>query len=189
MKRRPACQVPPGEPEIPTVGRRGALLLGLGGMLAGCGFHPVYMATGNNPGAAAGLAEIEVKPIYERPGQILRQALLGRLRIEPGTPRKFDLDVKFWISGESQGILDFTQPTRVRLVGNATWTLWSRDRPPVKLAEGADNLVDGVNLFDAQYFALDLSNEAVQRRMAEAMAERIALRLAIWFHEHPTAIG
>ena len=30
-----------------------------------------------------GLAEIEVKPIYERPGQILREALLGRLGIEP----------------------------------------------------------------------------------------------------------
>jgi LPS-assembly lipoprotein len=180
---------PLGEPKAHPVGRRAALLLGLGGALAGCGFRPVYMATGNDPGAAAGLAEIEVKPIYERPGQILREALLGRLGIEPGTPRKFDLDVKFWISGEAQGILDFTQPTRVRLVANATWTLMSRARPPVKLAEGADNLVDGVDFIDAQYFALDLSNEAVQRRMAEAMADRIALRLAMWFHEHPTAIG
>jgi LPS-assembly lipoprotein len=177
------------EPGIPPVGRRAALLLGLSGALAGCGFHPVYMPIGNDPGAAAGLAEIEVKPIYERPGQILRQALLGRLGIEPGTPRRFDLDVKFWISGEAQGILNFTQPTRVRLVGNATWTLLSRDRPPVKLAEGADNLVDGVDFFDAQYFALDLANETVQRRLAEAMADRIALRLAMWFHEHPTAIG
>ncbi len=147
------------------------------------------MPTGNDPGAAAGLAEIEVKPIYERPGQILRQALLGRLGIEPGTPRKFDLNVKYWITGEAQGILNFTQPTRVRLVANATWRLLSRDRPPVKLAEGADNLVDGLDLFDAQYFALDMATEAVQRRLAEAMADRIALRLAMWFHEHPTAIG
>jgi len=147
------------------------------------------MPTGNDPGAATGLAEIEVGPIYERPGQILRQALLGKLGIEPGTPRKFDLDVKFWITGQAEGILNFTQPTRVRLAANATWTLLSRDRPPIKLAAGADNLVDGVDFFDAQYFALDLSNEAVQRRLAEAMAERIALRLAMWFHEHPTAIG
>lgn len=179
----------PGDPVAGSVGRRAALLLGLGGALAGCGFHPVYMPTDNGPGPAAGLAEIDVKPIYERPGQILRQALLGRLGIEPGAPRKFDLNVKFWITGEAQGILNFTQPTRIRLAANATWTLFSRDHPPVKLAEGADNLIDGFDLFDAQYFAQDLSNEAVQRRLAEAMADRIALRLAMWFHEHPSAIG
>src|ERR1019366_9164204 len=114
---------PPGETMARPVGRRAALLFGLGGALAGCGFHPVYMPTGNDPGAAAGLAEIEVGPIYERPGQILRQALLGRLGIEPGTPRKFDLGVKFWITGEAQAILDFTQATRVRLVGYATSTV------------------------------------------------------------------
>ena len=182
-------RVGPDGPMVNPVGRRAALLFGLGGALAGCGFHPVYMATGNDPGAAAGLAEIEVKPIYERPGQILREALLGRLRIEPGAPRKFDLDVKFWISGEAQGILNFTQPTRIRLVGNATWTLLSRDHVPKKLDEGADSLVDGFDIFDAQYFAMDLANEAVQRRLAEAMADRITLRLAMWFHEHPTAIG
>lgn len=163
--------------------------LGLGGLLAGCGFHPVYMPTGNDPAPAAGLAEIDVKPIYDRPGQILRQALLARLGIEPGTPRKFDLEVKFWIAGEAQGILNFTQPTRIRLVGYTTWTLLSRDHKPIKLAEGADSLVDGVDFFNSQYFALDMATEAVQRRLAEALAKQIALRLAMWFHEHPTAIG
>jgi LPS-assembly lipoprotein len=181
--------LPRENPKANPRGRRAALLLGLGGVLGGCGFHPVYMPAGNDPGAASGLAEIEVGPIYERPGQILRQALLGRLRIEPGAPRKFDLQVKFWISGEPQGVLNFTQPTRLRLVATSTWTLLSRTHPPVELAGGADSLVDAVDFFDSQYFALDLANEAVQRRLAEAMAERIALRLAMWFHQHPTAIG
>jgi hypothetical protein len=179
----------PGGSLVCPVGRRTALLLGLGGALSGCGFRPVYMASGKDPGASAGLAEIEVGPIYERPGQILRQALLGRLGIEPGSPRKFDLDVKFWISGEAQGILDFTQPTRIRLVAYSTWTLSDRDTKHTKLASGADSIVDGFDFFDAQYFAQDLANEAVQRRLAEGMADRIALRLAMWFHEHPTAIA
>ena len=169
--------------------RRDALLLGLAGALNGCGFHPVYMASGNGPDPQAGLAEIEVGPINERPGQILRQALLARLGIEPGSPRKFDLQVNFWISGEAQGVLNFTQPTRIRLVANATWTLLNRDSKPIKLAEGNDRLVDGFDIFDAQYFAQDLANEAVQRRLAEAMAERITLRLAVWFHQHPSAVG
>jgi hypothetical protein len=170
-------------------GRRAALLVGLGGALSGCGFHPVYMASGNGPEPAAGLAEIEVKPIYERPGQILREALLGQLRTEPGAPRKFDLQVNFWITGEAQAILNFTQPTRMRLVGNANWTLTSRDGKQTRLTEGADSLVDGFDIFDSQYFAMDLDNEAIQRRLAEAMAKQITLRLAMWFHEHPTAIG
>jgi LPS-assembly lipoprotein len=168
--------------------RRAALFLGLGA-LSGCGFHPVYMASGNGPAPAADLAAIDVKPIYERPGQILREALLGRFRTESGTPRHFDLQVNFWITGEAQGVLNFTQPTRIRLVGNATWTLTSHDGKQPKLTEGSERLVDGFDIFDSQYFAMDLDNEKVQRRLAEAMAERITLRLAAWFHQHPTAVG
>ncbi len=170
-------------------GRRAVLSLGLAGALAGCGFQPVYMASGNGPEPAEGLAEIEVGPIYERPGQILRQALLGRLGTEPGAPRKFDLNVNFWITGEAQGVLNFTQPTRIRLVARSNWVLTGRDPKKTRLTEGTDRVIDGFDIFDSQYFAMDLSNEAVQRRMAEAMAERIALRLAVWFHEHPSAIG
>jgi LPS-assembly lipoprotein len=170
-------------------GRRTALLLGLGGLLVGCGFHPVYKSVGAGPGPQVGLSEIEVGPIYERPGQILRDALLTQMGIEPGTPRKFDLEVKFWITGEMQGVLNFTQATRIRLVANSSWTLLSRGSKQVRLTEGADRLVDGFDIFDAQYFEQDLANEAVQRRLAQSMAERITLRLAMWFHDHPTAVG
>jgi LPS-assembly lipoprotein len=169
--------------------RRAALLLGLGGALSGCGFQPVYMASGDGPGPDKGLAAIEVAPIYERPGQILRQALLGRLRSERDTPRRFDLQVNFWITGEGQGILNFTQSTRIRFVAESTWTLASRDGKHTKLTAGSERVIDGVDIFDSQYFALDLDTENVQRRMAEAMAERIALRLAMWFHQHPTGTG
>jgi LPS-assembly lipoprotein len=170
-------------------GRRAVLLLAIGGALSGCGFHPVYMATGDGPGADRGLAAIEVGPINERPGQILRQALLGRFRTERGTPRRFDLNVNFWITGEPQGVLNFTQATRIRLVGQASWTLLSRDGKQTPLTTGSERLVDGFDIFDSQYFAQDLDNEAVQRRVAEAMAEKIALRLAMWFHQHPSAIA
>jgi LPS-assembly lipoprotein len=73
------------------------------------------------------------------------------------------------------------------LIANANWTLLSRDSKPAKITEGSDRLIDGFDIYDSQYFALDLDNEKVQRRLAEAMAERITLRLAMWFHQHPTA--
>jgi LPS-assembly lipoprotein len=173
----------------PRIARRTALLSGLGGALTACGFHPVYLPTDDHPGPQADLAEIEVGPIYERPGQILRESLLDRFGTEPGTTRKFDLSVNFWITGEAQGVLNFTQPTRIRLVASSSWTLMSRGAKPTKLAEGYDRMTDGFDIFDAQYFAQDLDNEHVQRRLAEAMAERITLRLAMWFHQHPSAVG
>jgi len=169
--------------------RRAALVLGLAGGLSGCGFQPVYMANGKDPGAAADLAAIEIKPLYERPGQILRQALLGRFRTESGTPRHADLQINFWISGEAQGVLNFTQPTRIRLVGIANWTLTSRDAKSTRLTEGTERVIDGFDIFDSAYFTIDLNNEAVQRRIAEEMANRITLHLAAWLHQHPTAIG
>ena len=170
--------------------RRTALLLGLGGVLTGCGFHPVYgPASEAGPGVSDNLAAVDVKPIGERPGQILREALLGRLRTESGTPRHFDLQVSFWISGEPQGVLNFTQPTRVRLVATSTWQLLGHDAKQTHLTGGTERLVDGIDIFDSQYFAMDLDNEHVQHRLAEAMAERITLRLAMWFRQHPSAIG
>ena len=86
-------------------------------------------------------------------------------------------------------MLDFTQPTRIRLTADANWTLLSHGPGQTKLVDGSDHLVDGFDIFDSQYFAVDLDNEKIQRRMAEAMAERITLRLAMWFHQHPSAIG
>jgi LPS-assembly lipoprotein len=170
--------------------RRALLLPGLCAALSGCGFHPVYAPSADGgTGAAEGLAAIEVKPIYERAGQLLREALLGRLRNESGTPHHFDLQVAFWISGEAVGVLDFTQPTRLRLIASANWELQGRDAKQTKLVAGTERLIDGFDIFDSQYFAMDLDNEHVQRRLAEAMAERITLRLAMWFNQHPTAIG
>ena len=41
--------------------------------------------------------------------------------------------------------------------------------------------MDGINIFDTQYFAADLENEAVQRRLADALADQITLQLAAFF--------
>ncbi len=157
--------------------------------MSGCGFQPVYRADGDTREPAAGLAAIEVKPIYERPGQILRETLMARLNIEPGTPRRYDLAVNFWVTGEGIGVLNFTQATRIRLVGSANWTLTARDAKQTRLTTGSERVVDGFDIFDSQYFAIDLDNERVQRRVAQAMADRITMRLAIWFHQHPPAVA
>ena len=47
------------------------------------------------------------------------------------------------------------------------------------------SVMDGIDIINSQYFALDLDNEQAQRRMAMLLAEKITLRLASWFHSHP----
>ena len=44
-----------------------------------------------------------------------------------------------------------------------------------------------MNILDSQYFALDLENEAVQKRVAEALADQIAIQLAAYFRRRAAA--
>ena len=170
--------------------RRALLLSVLGGLPAACGFQPVYRsASGDGPGPSADLAAVEVKPIYERPGQLLREALKARLASDTGVPHRYDLQVAFSVAGEALGVLNSTQVTRVRLTGTATWALLARDPKQTRLTAGSERIIDGIDLFENQYFAADLDSEQVQRRIAEKMATNIATRLAVWFHQHPAATG
>ncbi len=151
--------------------------------LAGCGFHPVYMPTASGkPGVAQrDLASVYVAIIPERPGQLLRQALQERFGDDSGTPSAYDLKVSFSIAGEGIAIETNDLATRVRLSGNAAWTLLAHDAKRTPLTSGSARAIDGVNVFDSQYFAVDLEIEAKQKSIAENVASQIASQLAIWF--------
>jgi LPS-assembly lipoprotein len=179
-----------------TLPSRRAVLAGLasgGGLLAmaGCGFQPVYMPTASgNPGPAEReLAAVSVGIIPERPGQLLRQALQARFGNERGTLAKYDLLVSFGIAGEGVAVLQESTPTRIRLIGNANWRLVRIAAPRTQLTSGRARAFDGANLFNQQYFALDLENEAVQQRLATALADQIAMQLSVWFRQRATEAG
>jgi LPS-assembly lipoprotein len=165
-----------------SIGRM-LLLAGLCIGLPACGFHPLY-ATGNGGGSAveAKLAEIHVALLPERAGQLLREALQARLeRGGSGLARRYDLAVSFGITGNPIGIEPDSSISRVRLVGTASWTLTAQDAQRSTLATGVAREVDGYNVFDQQFFAMDLENEAVQRRIADAVAAQMTRQLATYF--------
>ncbi len=166
----------------PLLSRR-VLCLGAVAALGGCGFQPVYMPTASGkPGAAPrGLKTVFVGIIPERPGQLLRQALQERFGSDSGTPSAYDLQVFFSVAGEGIGIEQDAIATRVRLIGDASWTLLAHNPKRTPLTSGSARYIDGVNVFDAQYFAADLETEAVQQRIAEQIAQQITTQLAIWF--------
>jgi LPS-assembly lipoprotein len=107
--------------------------------------------------------------------------LQENLSDDSGSPQLYDLEANFWITGEGISVQPSNIATRVRLTGHVTWTLRTRDAARTQLTGGASHLVDGVNLLDQQYFAFDLENEVVQKRLANALAEQVASQLAIFF--------
>jgi LPS-assembly lipoprotein len=167
------------------IGRRLVCLGTLSAMLGGCGFQPVYMPTASGKAGVAqrDLATVFVEIIPERPGQLLRQALQERFGDDAGTPPSYSLRVAFGISGEGIAIEANDIATRIRLTGNASWTLVSHDAKRTALTSGSARAIDAVNIFDSQYFASDLETEAEQQRIAENIATQIATQLAVWFRQ------
>lgn len=166
----------------------GALVAVAALALSGCGWQPVYgTAHGEAAGPAqAGLAETSVALIPERSGQLLRQALQARFdRGSGGVGQRYELAVSgLSISGEPLAIQRDNTTSRVRLVGVAPWSLVSLGPQRRTLTSGQARVVDGYDVINQQYFASDLESDAVQRRMAEAMAEQITLRVAMYFRQH-----
>lgn len=170
------------------LGRRHVLALGL--TLSGCGFQPVYMPTASGKAGVAQreLAAVHVALIPDRPGQELRQALQARLELAGGdVKQRYDLQVGFSVSGEGIAVLGDNNATRIRLTGTAIWTLTSNDSGKTKLSGGFAKAVDAMNILDTQYFALDLENEAVQKRIAESLADQITIQLAAFFRKRAAA--
>jgi len=180
----------PGSQLPRSLPRRAVLALSCGIVLTGCGFQPVYMPTASGkPGPAQReLAAINVSLIPDRPGMLLRQALQERFEGSGDvTPRHYDLAVTFWISGQGLGIQEDSTITRIRLIGRANWTLTAQDASHTHLTTGSARAVDALNNFDTQFFAADLENEAIQQRLAKALADQITLQLAAYFRKRAAA--
>jgi LPS-assembly lipoprotein len=159
--------------------------------LAGCGFQPVYMPTASGkPGPSAReLAAVNVGVIPNRPGQLLRQALQERFANDSGTPSSYDLQVTFVILAEANAIRPDNISTRTRMIGTATFVLTTKDTPRVRLTSGGARAMDAYNILDQQYFAADMENDAVTKRLADALADQITTQLAGYFRKRANTSG
>lgn len=162
--------------------RRGAVLA-LSLLLSGCGFHPLYDRAG---ASAASLAAVYVNIIPNRPGQLLRQALQAKLEGPNGAiAKRFTLGVSYSENVQALGVQADNSTTRNRDVGTATWSLHPVNNLSVQVTGGTARSVDGYNIIDEQFFYSDLSQEATERRLADALAEQIVTGLAVYFDRHP----
>ena len=168
---------------------RRALLRGAAGLLAlgaaGCGFRPIHgggAAAGADADVAADMAATRIALIPDRFGQYMRRALQQRLGQGSGeaVAARWELLVGPSVSGEATGIQRDGAATRVRIIATANWTLL-RLTPRETVANGFERTLDAYNIQGVQYFAADASREAMERRLAEQLADEVVLRVAMQF--------
>jgi LPS-assembly lipoprotein len=171
--------------------RRG-LLRGAAGLLAlgagGCGFRPIHGggAAAGDAAVGADLAATRVPVIPERFGQLLRRGLQDRLAMGapaggvPAEATRWELLVGPTLAAEGIGIQQDGGATRVRTIATANWTLL-RLAPREVVASGFERTTDAFNIQGTQFFAADASREAMERRLADQLADEVVIRVALQF--------
>ena len=152
-------------------------LLGLGG----CGFHPLYApSNGLIGGVSTELAAVYVPVLGERTGQLMRQALQQRLAgSDSGVAKRYELTAIPQLAVEGIAIQRDSSTTRYRINATGVWVLRKLDPAHTVIDQGTSHILDGVDINDQQYFALDLETDAAYKRAVETLADQIVQKVAI----------
>jgi LPS-assembly lipoprotein len=154
--------------------RRAALLL-LFLPVGGCGLHPLY-AGGTSGAVASALSTVEVGPIDERAGWLVRNAVLDRLGAQ-GRPQ-YRLKIELDDSISSFGIRGDSAATRERRTLRARYRLVAIDTGQTLLdaTAGADAGIDVVS----SPYATIAAEESATERLAAVLADQIVARLGLF---------
>lgn len=157
-------------------------LLVLVALLSSCGFRPLYLKGKQNPQPE--LAAIDIRPIIDRKGQILRNLLLDQLTPK-GSPARpaYVLDVSIDFSIRNLGIRRNDRATRALLRVTATYSL-RRKQDGAQLFNGASQADSSYDILDSDFATLVAEQDALQHSL-EAVAQDIKLRLSFLFSSDP----
>ena len=146
--------------------------------LSACGLSPMY-AGGGDGRVASGLGAIEVAPIPDQAGWLMRDALVERLKIGDDQAARYRLDVR--LDDQLQGLGLLGDDT----IGRQRRTLRARYRL-VDIATG-ETIMDetagsdaGVDVVSSEYATIAAEQTALENltiQIAERIVTRISLRL------------
>lgn len=164
-------------------GWRFLFVLGLAG-LAGCGFHPVY-GTHNRDGSPVTdeMAQVEILPIDNRTGQMLRNDLLDRFNLHgrPAHPL-YHLSVALHVTEDDVGSLANGTTTLSAIHVSGDYILSDQT---------GKTLINGTALSTSQYDKLrDLygtlaAHDSALERSINEVSEQLTARISSYFAEHP----
>lgn len=155
------------------------MLLGVSIALGACGYRPLYGPQSANPQTTATLAQVEIKPINDRAGQMMRTALQRRLSPRGQTPAQYYLQVSLKESISKLAVERDSFATRANLSMSARYQL-VRIADGLRLTKGQPRSVASYNILTSNYATLSAEADA-RNRAIEALADDIQSRLAIYF--------
>ena len=150
-----------------------AALLGLALALAGCGFQPLYGARGGDGGGSGGRLAVQVAPIPEREGQVLRAAL--RRAFDDARAPDYRMQVTLRQRTQTLAIDKRGDVTRRGLTVYADWRMNAFDAPA-----DAPPIAGTARVYEAyNVLASDYANLSAERAALERAAERLAGQIAV----------
>ncbi|MCL6698790.1 LPS assembly lipoprotein LptE [Sphingomonas sp. NSE70-1] len=152
------------------------LALALCLLLAACGLRPMY-AGGSSGGVAAGLGTVQVAPIPERAGWLVRNALVDKLGGEAGNPA-YRLEVDLDDDLTAFGIRGDSAVTRERRTLRARYRLVDLKTGEVVLDATAGSDA-GIDIVSSEY-ATVAAEQTAQERLAGVVADQMVARLALF---------
>ncbi|WP_294122278.1 LPS assembly lipoprotein LptE [Sphingomonas sp.] len=145
-------------------------------LLAACGLQPMYGGGGSGH-VASGLTTIQVAPIPERAGWLVRNALVDRLGGEPGNA-SYRLDVELDDNITAFGIRGDSAATRERRTLRARYRLVELKTGAVVLDATAGSDA-GIDIVSSEY-ATVAAEQTAQERLADGIADQMVSRLALF---------
>lgn len=158
-----------------------ALLLALlPAALGACGFKPVYGTAAQDSAVGVALANVQIDPITDRNGQVLRNNLIDRFYTDgrPSSPR-YRLSVALAATEEELGIQKDATATRARLRLQASYELIEISTGQVVYRTFSRSIIS-FNLLDSQFAVLATRQDAYDRGLTE-LADDIRTRLSLYF--------
>lgn len=152
----------------------------MAGLLAGCGFRPLYGSAGvaASPGVLNALSQTRIRPIADRSGQRLRQILNEKIYSNgPAGSSTYDLDIVVNKQIVELGVRPDSTTSRANLIMTATFSLYDAGaRAYADVAQG----VVSYNILDDQFATVTSQSDAEDRALRQ-IGEDIKTRLAIYF--------
>jgi LPS-assembly lipoprotein len=153
-----------------------AALIALSLCLAACGLSPMY-AEGESGSVATSLRTVEVAPIPERAGWLVRNALVDRLGGAAQTPA-YRLEVVLDDDITGFGIRGDSAVTRERRTLRARYRLVDLGTGQVVLDATAGSDA-GIDVVSSEY-ATVAAEQSAQERLAQVIADQMVSRLALF---------
>lgn len=145
-------------------------------LLGACGLRPMY-AGGSSGAVASGLNSVQVAPIPERAGWLVRNALVDRLGGEVSEPG-YRLEVELDDDLTAFGIRGDAAVTRERRTLRARYRLVELSTGLVVLDATAGSDA-GIDVVSSEY-ATVAAEQAAQERLAQVVADQMVSRIALF---------